>query len=327
MLMKKVLFVLFFLPLIVNGQFAPPTGQPGSTAIYKDSSVFVSWATNCHVIRGWQNIADTSLGKATVGDSSMAVGPAGSNGVVSLGDGGTADLTFLYPIKNGPSWDFAVFENSFSDTFLELAFVEVSSDGINYFRFPSTSLTDTTIQVGPFDSLDATKINNLAGKYRLFYGTPFDLQELSGISGLDIDHITHVRLIDVVGSIDKRYATYDAFGHVINDPWPTPYNSSGFDLDAVGVIHQDMSSVNENLQPFDFNVFPNPVSKTFRVVSNKGEKISKASVISLNGEIIMETSPMASDFIMNISQLPEGFYLLKISGSDICGYKKIIKTN
>ena len=34
---------------------------------------------------------------------------AGENGVVSLGDGGSAILTFSKPIKNETGWDFAIF--------------------------------------------------------------------------------------------------------------------------------------------------------------------------------------------------------------------------
>jgi hypothetical protein len=162
----------------------------------------------------------------------------GKSGVVSLGDGGIATLTFSAAIFNGEGFDFAIFENSFSDDFLELAHVEVSSDGINFFRFPSVSLSPSDVQVESFGLLDATQIYNLAGKYRLFYGTPFDLQDLANELGLDINSMTHVRIIDVVGSILPEFATYDSQGNIINDPWPTPFPTSGFDLDAVGVIHQ-----------------------------------------------------------------------------------------
>ena len=81
---------------------------------------------------------------------------------MSLGDGGVAILTFKYPIKNETGNDFAVFENSFNDTFLELAFVEVSSDGIHYFRFPAVSNTQDTLQMGNDASIDARHLNNLA---------------------------------------------------------------------------------------------------------------------------------------------------------------------
>ena len=221
----------------LSAQFHPPVGWAGTSAIHKDSSVFVNWASSCQIIRGYQDIS-SPLAFASVGDSTSALGAAGDNNIVSLGDAGEAILQFPFPISDADGYDFAVFENSFSDDYLELAFVEVSSDGENFVRFPATSHTQDTLQLGPFDLLDATKINNLAGKYRMYYGTPFDLQELIGISSLDIHHITHVKIIDVTGSLLNNYASFDQLGNTINDPWPTPFASSGFDLDAVGIIHQ-----------------------------------------------------------------------------------------
>lgn len=314
--------IICILPTAVVAQFAPPAGQPGTTAIYKDSSVLVDWASHCEVFRGWQNIADTMLGKADTGDSTMACGQAGTNGVVSLGDGGYAIMSFSHPIINGPLWDFAVFENSFSDSFLELAFVEVSSDGINYFRFPSTSLTDTTIQISAFGELDATKINNLAGKYRVNYGTPFDLQELDGNIGLNINHITHLKIIDVVGSISEEYKTYDSFSHIINDPWPTPFNSSGFDLDAVGVIHQNLNSFSDDESDIALQLFPNPCTSYITIITDNPLQLT---ILDVNGRElkVFETAGMTSS--IDISFLPPGLYFLRASGNKGIAYHKIIK--
>ena len=108
--------------------------------------------------------------------------------------------------------------------------------------FPATSLTPTDVQTDTYGSTDPTMINNLAGKYRIGYGTPFDLEELRDSTGIDIDSIVYVRVIDVVGSVDSQYATYDAFGHMVNDPWPTPFPAGGFDLTGVGVIHELIDS-------------------------------------------------------------------------------------
>ncbi len=164
-------------PFIVKAQFAPAAGQIGTSAIKKDSSIIINWAIACKVTRGWQDISNQGLGKTTVGDSSKAIGIADGLNVVSLGDAGYAVLTFQSPIKNGIGNDFCVFENSFDPGFLELAFVEVSSDGINFTRFPATSNQQNAIQISPFaTNCDPTKINNLAGKYIANYGTPFDLQ-------------------------------------------------------------------------------------------------------------------------------------------------------
>ncbi len=222
------------------GPYAPAADQPGSTAVHQDSSCFVDWAASyVSLVRGFADISNPSNGLATFGSASNALGKAvgDSFDVVSLGDGGSITLTFNWPIANGEGPDFAVFENGFSDTFLELAFVGVSSDGVHYERFPSVSLTQTNTQVSGFGTLDPTDIYNLAGKYRQGYGTPFDLETLKDRPLLNVSNVTHVRLVDVVGSLDAAYATVDSQDRRVNDPWPTSFASSGFDLDAVGVMH------------------------------------------------------------------------------------------
>lgn len=306
--MKRILYLIFIILIVQQNfaQFPPPVGQVGSTAIYKDSSIIVAWATECTVNRGYQNISNTSAGYASVGSNTSALGIAGANGVVSLGDGGEAIVQFERPIYNGPGWDFAVFENSFSDSFLELAFVEVSSDGVNYFRFPSVSNTQTNIQVGTFDTLDATKINNLAGKYRALYGTPFDLEELDNIAGLDINNITHIKIIDVVGSIQPAYARYDSNNNMINDPWPTEFASSGFDLDAVGVINQLPLNVNSYELENKVQLYPNPMFKhqklNFNFYSYHNEFI-EVEIINLSGITIFSNRIPCAQFSWNTSTI------------------------
>jgi hypothetical protein len=224
------------------GPYAPPVGQPGSTAVAHTDPGIVAWATV--VIDFNPGPVDATVpdgAKASFGSPSNALGPAWEDnvyGVVSLGDGGSITLGFANPITNGAGADFAVFENSFDDLFLELAHVEVSSNGTDFFRFPSFSLTQTATQVGGFGTLDTTNIHNLAGKYRGGFGTPFDLDDLVGVSPLlNVNAVTHVRVIDVVGSINPLYATYDSLGNIINDPWKTNFHTGGFDLDGIGVFH------------------------------------------------------------------------------------------
>ena len=223
--------------------FPPPAGQAGSTAISKDSNVFVSWAMQCSITRGLQDCSQPALGYASAGDASDCLGKDLSPMAVSLGDGGYAVCEFESPIFNGPGYDFAVFENAFNDFFLELAFVEVSSNGTHFYRFPCSSLSSTLQQTGPFDSTLAQHINGLAGKYRAGYGTPFDLDSIPDNALLDKQHIRFVKIKDVVGSLLNPYKSLDSFGRIVNDPWPTPFPSSGFDLDAIGVIHAQPVSV------------------------------------------------------------------------------------
>ncbi len=231
----------------VRADYDPQVGQPGSLGIIKTSSSFTEWASSVVSInRGPQDITNPNSPLASFGVPSNALGPGNGDNtyhVVSLGDGGSITLSFDRPIVNGPGADFAVFENGFLSgkaglAYLELGFVDVSSDGVHFFRFPSVSLTQTTTQVGGFDLLDARNLNNLAGKYIAGYGTGFDLGELAGVSPLlNINDVTEVRITDVVGSIDPRYGSRDSLGNLINDPFTTPFASGGFDLNGVGVIN------------------------------------------------------------------------------------------
>jgi hypothetical protein len=322
----RFLFIVCFISQVATAQFAPPQGQVGSTAMYKDSSAFVAWASGCKITRGLQDISNTSSGYATVGDSSSAINIADGN-VVSLGDGGYAICTFQHELFNGTGYDFAVFENSFDGNYLEFGFVEVSSDGVNFFRFPATSNTQDTLQTGPFAYSDATKVNNLAGKYIVKYGTPYDLNEMQGISGLDINHITHVKIIDVVGSINTAYATYDKNNNKVNDPWPTAFASCGFDLDAVGVINQQtdnaIKEINDN--PF-ISVYPNPSSYNLYVDLNKN-LADKATVFitDINGNIVLQKNIESFENVVNINvaMLDNGFYFLQLKNNYMCGTKKI----
>ena len=208
---------------------------------------FSLWAADAEIVRGLSDIAfdEEPLYYPTFGDASSVIGPAdaisGDNGnpfpVVSLGDGGSATMTFASPVSDVPGTDFAVFENAFNSTFLELAHVEVSSDGLNFFRFPSVSLTQTTTQIPGYGALNATNVHNLAGKAPGGSGTPFDLEDLKHHHPfLDINRITHIRVVDVVGSLAPEHRTLDSLGNPINDPYPTDHEFGGFDLDAVGAF-------------------------------------------------------------------------------------------
>ncbi|WDN89829.1 hypothetical protein BuS5_02797 [Desulfosarcina sp. BuS5] len=226
----KFFFVLLILVFTAGtafaGPYAPAAGQTGSTAIHMDDTSFVSWAT------GWENYVVGTNVDLTWQTPEKAIGKAvgTSFDIVSLGRGGEITMTFGSAISNGAGYDFAVFENSFNDTFLELGYVEVSSNGTDFFRFDNDSLTSGP--VGGFGGVDPTDITGLASKYKQGYGTPFDLAELDGITGLDLNNIGYVKILDIIG--DGTYL--DTSGDVIYDPYPTS-GSAGVDLDAIGVMN------------------------------------------------------------------------------------------
>lgn len=227
------------------------------------SRLFFGWAS------GYASYlpSDAASVDETFGDPQRALGPVtGDNfDIVSLGDldagqltagvaPGRITLTFGRKIEDKPGADFAVFENGLTSAFntggagaggvfAELAYVEVSSDGLNFARFPSASLTAAS--VGGYGSIDPTNVFGLAGKHVNAYGdcwgTPFDLARLANdplVTGgtVDLNAIRWVRLVDIPG----KGAFLDSAGRPIFDSWLT-FGSGGFDLEAVGVISQEIT--------------------------------------------------------------------------------------
>jgi len=297
--MRLLIVLILFSSLLGAQPYAPAAGQIGSLAIHKDSSLIDSWASLCQIERGYLDWAQKSLGRASFGDSTAAIAYADGQ-VVSLGDSGTATFILSSPRADIAGADFAIFENSFSDSYLELAFVEVSSDGQRFVRFPAISLSPVITQTGSFGSTDPGNIYNLAGKYRANYGQPFDLANLQDSTAVNIQAITHIRLVDAIGSIDSAYASYDSAGNIINDPYPTAFASGGFDLDALAFLKVNSIGL-KSLRHNKGLAFPQPAHNYVEV-----KDASSIKIFSLGGvPICVSTGPR-----LNFN-LAEGIYLLQ----------------
>lgn len=313
--MKLFVTIIFSLLTCTSAvaQFAPQAGVAGSDAISATDKRFVAWATTCDLERGWVDIADKSKGQTTLGNKAAALGKRDGS-LVSLGDSGVATVTFPGKLYNGPGPDFAVFENGFTnpanpeEAFLEFAFVEVSSDGINFVRFPASCHIDTPQIPGSGVYANARKVNNLAGKYIAGYGTPFDLEELKGTPGLDVNSVSHVRIVDVIGTVTGN-GSLDNEGKVINDPYPTPFPSGGFDLDAVGAIHIPgwwPQSVND-IQEQQVSISPNPASDYVHLsVKNEGV----LTIIDAIGRVVYKKNSTAQVVTVDLRNFHKGVYYL-----------------
>ncbi|NLH15225.1 MAG: hypothetical protein GX455_01470 [Phycisphaerae bacterium] len=291
----------------VDGFFrpAPPPGSTGYTRHPDPNSIrvhplFRGWATGYRdYMPSGSNWDPGNIWK----NPFRALGPATGNlmDIVSLGDltesellsgilPGSITLSFGDPnrpesesIRNGRGYDFAVFENAILSlvstpggsiagrTMAELAFVEVSTNGIDFARFPSVSLTAG--RVGPYGTIDVTDVYNVAGKHpnadSVCTGTPFDLDDLRDHpmvqeGYVNLDDIRFIRLVDIPGngsfsdqstdfpdpsSYDpnsvSHFQPYSSV-HPIYDAWLT-FGSGGFDLEAVGVLREQQFSADINL--------------------------------------------------------------------------------
>jgi hypothetical protein len=230
-------------PLTWAGPYPPAADEVGSHAIYMNDPALISWATGYSDYIVGENVDETWQ----VPGNALGEAEGNSFDIVALGSGGMLTLIFDPPIENGDGWDFAVFENSFSDRYLELAYVEVSSNGIDFVRFDAISLTVNPVP--GFGNIDPTDVDGLAGKYRQGYGTPFDLEDISDKPGVlsgdvDLSSISNIRIVDIVG--DGSFV--DSLEEVIYDPYPTA-GSAGFDLDAVGVSNGAPYPAGEYIPP------------------------------------------------------------------------------
>ena len=170
----------------------------------------------------------------------------GSFDVFNLGVGGSITLGFGdFLLKNGPGDDLAVFENAVylagSDplrSFAELLFVEVSSDGETFARFPTASLTPEP--VGPFGTIAVDDVGGFAGVTPTLAdgagGDRFDFAALAGesvvLSGaVNLDAVRFVRLIDLVGD----GTAFDSEGRAIFDAFGS--GNGGADVDAVAGLN------------------------------------------------------------------------------------------
>ena len=210
---------------------------------------FVGWAEEVvdyfpapGVAASWTNTTK-ALGRVTgINTDIISLGDLSTNQIATGAVPGSVTLKMSTPAADGDGPDLAVFENSFmsgSAVFAELGYVEVSSDGTNFARFQSISLT--TNRVGAYGTVKPDNVYNLAGKhvnaYGASWGTPFDLAELSSHSNVlngavNLSAIRFVRIVDIPGSGDFL----DSAGNPIYDAWLTT-GSGGVDLEAVGVLN------------------------------------------------------------------------------------------
>ena len=126
-------------------------------------------------------------------------------------------------------------------------------------------------------------------------------------------------MVDVVGSIDPAYGSYDSQGTIINDPYSTPYATGGFDLDAIGVIHEQGASLAEN--QLTIRTYPNPFSDRLAIQSTGAFEVT---LTDAQGRVVLEAS--GTDKIeVSTSDLPSGSYFITLRSGFGVGTELLIK--
>lgn len=221
------------------------TSHPIDPAIPSNSPLFTEWADEIDASRTYF----APRGATTISPTGFnSLGDLDADQIAAGDSPGYLTVTFPTGIRNGAGPDFAVFENGFAygspnGLFAELAYVEVSSNGVDFARFPSISTNVAPVMgSGAFAGFDMSNVYNLAGKHAGGYGTPFNLDDLLTdplvVGGaVNLANIQYVKLVDIPGN-----GSYlDSQGNPILDNWLTT-GTGGFDFrlpvgQGVGVIN------------------------------------------------------------------------------------------
>lgn len=214
-------------------------------------------------------VTSLTTGPFGSGDPLIMLGPpegggggGGSFDVYQLGLQGEVVLRLEAAAEDGPGADLAVYENPFlviggspSDTWSECLFVEVSTNGADWARFP----TRYSGPPGPHAGPQGQMVGVQAEWFRGFAGvTPvaanpgagiqpydvvpaggdlFDLAELSDhplvlSDDIDLNRIRYVKLIDVVGGLDS-----DDLGTPVWDAGDPAFSTA--DVDAICALNNE----------------------------------------------------------------------------------------
>jgi hypothetical protein len=221
---------LTLVPAAREAQAAPLAAAHASAVIDREDPRIAAWAGD------WLDYTPGESVDAAWREPRRALGPSTSDGydVLPLGEGGAVTLPTPWPLHDADGPELAIFENANPADFVELAFVEVSSDGHYFARFDTLTLVDAPVHA--YGTMDPTRLAGFAGAAPLGSGVAFDLGQLQDhplvrAGFVDLDAVRFLRLVDVPG--DGRLA--DSLGQPIFDPYPT-FGSAGFDLDAVGFL-------------------------------------------------------------------------------------------
>ncbi len=293
-----------------QGPYHPGPGNVGTHAIHMDSSLIVGWAEEPLIERGYENIANPV--QATTAGSALAAGQKADGITISLGDSGIATYHFVTPLTDKPGYDIAVYENGFYSPadlgyFLEFAFVEISSNGTDFFQFPSIAVRDTAQQIASYGVTDPTQYDGLAGKYTTGYGVPFDFSVLDTVSELDLTHIVSVRIVDVVGSVLPLHAQRASNGWMVNDPYPTEFAAGGFDLDALAILDQRAVNVPKPTA-LSWRIYPNPTQSLLHLETGSVNP-ELVSIVGIDGQLMWQEKVTRS-VIIQVDQWPKGLYFM-----------------
>ncbi|WP_462281148.1 T9SS type A sorting domain-containing protein, partial [Salinivirga cyanobacteriivorans] len=87
-------------------------------------------------------------------------------------------------------------------------------------------------------------------------------------------------------------------------------------LSAVGIFDNPQSTIS-------LNVYPNPTSDRLNIASDSS--IEKVEIFNAQGQIVIQRAANADKLSLNISDLTEGTYFVRVQSNNNVGVERIIK--
>ena len=93
-------------------------------------------------------------------------------------------------------------------------------------------------------------------------------------------------------------------------------------MHSINIIPKNASGINDISTAKSLNVYPNPANDELNI-DLKGEKIETTKIISINGQLMFQSTAMNSK--INISQLPANIYFVETKTANNIYRTKFVK--
>ncbi len=78
-----------------------------------------------------------------------------------------------------------------------------------------------------------------------------------------------------------------------------------------------------DINSVDFHLYPNPIESAIHIDAE--ENLFSIEILDLSGRVIYKTKPNAQSFIMDVSWLESGSYIIEVQFADLSLRKMIFK--
>lgn len=214
-----------------------------------------------------------------------------------------------------------------------LNFTEVyeMSGGINAWKsasYPTTSTHSPKLMLVSYvETSEDSNVNGSTDTINItITNRANDTLTFSSVSFNDVHEVTNNFNIQskLKGAEDYTFSVYHTPSYFADDTTKITIWSNGGQIDINIVFEQGLiqSTQPENL--IDLVVFPNPAKNNLFIKNNSLNTINEVSIININGQMVLNETYFSIQEGINISDLQNGVYFIRITSEEQTVSKKFI---